>query len=80
MAAAGYVQQTVAADDARRRLVALTPRGASLLRDVEAIYDELERDWASTIGADGVTRLRADLISVLTGNGTRGLPQVRPIW
>ncbi len=80
MVAAGYVARGTAPGDARRKLVELTPRGAALLRAVEEIYAELERGWERSIGADGVHRLRADLVAVLTDNGARGLPQVRPVW
>jgi DNA-binding MarR family transcriptional regulator len=79
MVAAGYVRRSAADRDARRRPVELTARGEDLLDAVEAIYAELEQEWATVIGAQHVERLRTDLVQVLSvGDGT--LPPVRPTW
>jgi DNA-binding MarR family transcriptional regulator len=74
---AGYVVRTQA-DDARRKVVRLTPRGAQLLEAVEDIYADLEARWADVIGGPAVERLRRDLTTVLaTDDGV--LPPVRPV-
>jgi len=80
MEQAGYVARAVGADDGRQRLVGLTPRGVALLAAVEAIYDELEADWADVIGEPGVERIRRDLVRVLTRAHGGELPPVRPTW
>jgi len=74
---AGYVAR-VQADDARRKVVRLTPQGERLLEAVEDIYADLEARWADVIGGPAVERLRRDLSTVLvTGDGV--LPPVRPV-
>jgi DNA-binding MarR family transcriptional regulator len=74
---ASYVRRGIDRTDGRQRPVTLTPRGAKLLRQVEAIYATLEADWAQVIGERSVERLRRDLTKVLTGPNGR-LPAVRP--
>jgi DNA-binding MarR family transcriptional regulator len=80
MEEAGYVSRAVGADDGRQRLVGLTRRGEQLLAAVEAIYAELESDWAGAIGEPGVERIRRDLVRVLTRAHGGELPPVRPTW
>jgi DNA-binding MarR family transcriptional regulator len=80
MAAAGYVRREANAADGRRRPVALTGRGRDLLAEVEHVYRELERAWGDVLGADGVERLRADLLTVLAISPGGDLPPVRPVW
>jgi DNA-binding MarR family transcriptional regulator len=79
MEEAGYVRRLIGEGDARRRPVDLTARGRDLLATVEAIYPDLEAGWAAAIGRDGVERLRADLVAVLSGPDGE-LPPVRPTW
>lgn len=76
MVDANYLRD-VEADDARARLVALSPRGRRLLSAVEEIYRELEAEWAQTIGRARVEALRDDLVRVLEARHG-GLPSVRP--
>jgi DNA-binding MarR family transcriptional regulator len=66
MAAEGYVRRDADPADARARVVALTERGRRLLAVVEDVYRELEGEWAAQIGADGVARMRADLLTVVS--------------
>jgi DNA-binding MarR family transcriptional regulator len=80
MEAAGYVRRSVGAADARRREVELSARGRRLLDAVEAIYAELEAEWASVIGERGLARLRADLTSAVADRHDGSLPAVRPTW
>jgi len=78
MALGGYVQRRDDPDDARAKLVALTPRGRSFLGTVEAIYDELEADWAAVLGRPRLEAIRRDLTAVLEAAHGGALPQVRP--
>lgn len=75
---AGYVERTVSATDARAKNLELARRGAELLVAVEAIYADLESEWAATIGQPGVDRMRRDLSSVLVAAHDGRLPEVRP--
>jgi len=75
---AGYVRRTVDANDARAKNIELAPRGIELLDAVEAIYAELESEWASTIGEPALTRMRRDLSRVLVAAHRGRLPDVRP--
>ena len=75
---AGYVRRTIAETDARAKNIELAPRGVELLSAVEAIYGELESEWAATIGRPAVDRMRDDLSSVLLVAHEGRLPQVRP--
>jgi DNA-binding MarR family transcriptional regulator len=79
MEASGYVRRGRESTDGRRRPVELTARGARLLAAVEEIYMELERGWATLIGAGEVERMRDDLVRVLAGPDG-ALPPVRPTW
>jgi DNA-binding MarR family transcriptional regulator len=80
MIEAGYLERAPQAHDRRQRPVQLTARGRSLLDAVESIYDDLEGEWASVVGDDELERLRRTLTRVLTADGERALPPVRPGW
>ena len=80
MESAGYVRRSGSTEDARRREVVLSARGRRLLAAVEAIYTELEAEWADVIGARGVARLRTDLSRVVVDRHDGSLPAVRPTW
>lgn len=80
MEADGYVQRVPDADDARARRIRLTPRGHSALRTVEAVYAELEAEWARVLGTERLEALRADLATVLRSRNDGRLPAVRPTW
>ncbi|HEU5486671.1 MAG TPA: MarR family transcriptional regulator [Microlunatus sp.] len=76
---AGYVRRRSSTGDARVRPVELTDRGRRLQSTAEGIYRDLELAWAEIIGAERLTALRADLISV-SRNEHGELPPVRPLW
>lgn len=80
MEESGYVRRSVGRGDARRREVALSARGRRLLAAVEAIYAELEGEWAAAIGDAGVAQLRRDLTRVVAARSGGTLPAVRPTW
>jgi DNA-binding MarR family transcriptional regulator len=80
MESAGYVGRSVGTRDARRREVELSPRGRELLAAVEAIYAELEAEWAAVVGEPALARLRRDLTNVVAHRHDGSLPAVRPTW
>jgi DNA-binding MarR family transcriptional regulator len=80
MEAADYVTRRADPDDARVKRVAITDRGQRLLTEVEAIYAELEAEWAAVIGEERVQAVRADLEVVVRAQNDGRLPPVRPTW
>lgn len=74
----GYVRRRPHPDDARAKLVSITPRGTKLLTAVLEIYADLERDWAVVLGAKHLEQLRTDLAVVLRARHGGQLPDVRP--
>lgn len=76
MQRAGYLRGAEA-DDARARQVEISERGRRLLSEVEAIYAELEAEWAEVIGRSRLEAIRQDLSAVLIARHG-ALPTVRP--
>lgn len=74
----GFVSRAPDPDDARAKVVVITKKGRRLLKDVEAIYAELEAEWASHIGAARVDGLRGALADVLGHAFGDAVPPVRP--
>jgi DNA-binding MarR family transcriptional regulator len=79
MVAAGFVERVADPGDARAKRVQLSGRGRDLLGEVEAIWAELERGWARTLGADRLAGLREDLVRVLRRAHGGALPSVRTV-
>jgi DNA-binding MarR family transcriptional regulator len=79
MVDAGYVELTADPADARAKQVRLSDRGWALLGEVEAIWAELEQDWAATLGADRLTALCADVETVVRAAHGGALPEVRAV-
>jgi DNA-binding MarR family transcriptional regulator len=80
MAAAGLVERSAGAPDARRRPVVITARGRRLLAAAEEVYEELEEEWAGVVGRRDVETTRSTLTSVLRARHGGGLPPIRPTW
>src|ERR1700690_847437 len=57
----GYVAREPDPADGRRKRLQLTPRGTGLLREGEAVFDDLRRDWARRIGAEQLAELETQL-------------------
>ena len=57
----GYVHRRDDPDDARAKLVALTPRGRTFLGTVETIYRGLEDQWAAVNGRRRLEAVRHDV-------------------
>ena len=66
-----FVRRRASSDDARIKEVALAPRGQALLVAVEAIYADLEAEWADVIGTTAVAR-HARASSVCSAPATTG--------
>lgn len=63
--ALGYAERADDPADARRKLVHLTPHGHAVLARSAAVFDELRAEWSTTLGADRVRALEADLRNVV---------------
>jgi DNA-binding MarR family transcriptional regulator len=57
----GYAERAADAQDARRKLVRLTPRGFDALARSAAIFTDLRAQWASRLGPERLRELEADL-------------------
>jgi DNA-binding MarR family transcriptional regulator len=76
----GYVTRAASSRDGRVRELVLADRGRELLSAVEEIYTEIEGEWASQAGSDGLESTRRALLSVVRSAPDSGLPAVRPVW
>jgi DNA-binding MarR family transcriptional regulator len=63
----GYVQRRDDPADARRTVVAITPRGRDCLVRSARIFDELRRGWAEVLGETRLRALEDDLRRVAPG-------------
>src|SRR5437588_4070087 len=67
--------------DRRGKIVTLTERGWSCIRETEAILSHLEGQWATIIGANRMEELKIDLRQLVTVANGGFLPQkFRPTW
>ena len=64
----GYVSRGSDPDDARRKRLEVTPLGFEVLRQGEAIFDELRERWEQQIGAAELAALESQLRK-LVGDG-----------
>ena len=62
----GYVARDIDPDDARRKRLQVTALGFEVMRQGEAVFDELREQWGEQIGAAELEALEAHL-SVLVG-------------
>lgn len=76
MQQSGYLLATVS-DDLRARRVEISARGRRLLENVEAIYAQLEAQWANVIGRERVEAIRSDLTKLMVARHG-ALPSIRP--
>ena len=70
----GYVERRPHPEDARARLIALTPKGWACTRAADDAAMELLRPWADALGPRRLAALRADLSHIATPG------RVRPVW
>jgi DNA-binding MarR family transcriptional regulator len=68
-----YVQRVPDPADGRAKLVLPTDRGLQVIKTAQALVPEIERRVVSTIGADRLQQLRADLDAIQAEfDGTHG--------
>lgn len=67
----GYVVRDVDPDDARRKPLRVTPLGFEVLRQGEAIFDELRKKWEQQIGVSELATLEARLLTLVGDGATR---------
>src|SRR4051812_25274960 len=77
LAALGYVERADDPDDARRKLVRLTPRGFDVLDRSARIFDLLRERWVAQLGADRVAGIESSLRTVVPD---AGFPVDVPGW
>jgi DNA-binding MarR family transcriptional regulator len=73
----GYVARDVDPTDARRKRLQVTERGFDMLREAEAIFDDLRDRWGQKIGADQLKELEAQLTDLV---GTAPVRFDTPGW
>ncbi|MEV5648739.1 MarR family winged helix-turn-helix transcriptional regulator [Nocardia sp. NPDC052254] len=61
LTALGYVERGEDPDDARRKIVRLTPHGIDALRQSAQIFERLRQRWAEELGAQRVRDMESDL-------------------
>jgi DNA-binding MarR family transcriptional regulator len=80
MEAERYLTRKPHPEDARVKLLSLSPKGRRLLEAAEEIYAELESEWAKVLGKARLEELRSDLNDVLRATHGGELPPIRPLW
>ncbi|MGW3351021.1 MarR family winged helix-turn-helix transcriptional regulator [Nonomuraea rubra] len=73
----GYVARDTDPEDARRKRLHVTPLGHEVMRQGEAIFDELRDQWGKQIGAADLTTLEAHLSALV---GTQPVRFDTPGW
>ena len=77
LAALGYVERADDPDDARRKLIRLTPHGLDMLGQSAEIFDRLRARWVTVLGADRVAEVESSLRTVVPD---KGFPVDVPGW
>ena len=61
----GYVRRSPDPGSARSARLAVTDRGRSLMREGEAVFDELRAEWESQVGSERISDLQDALLRLL---------------
>lgn len=61
----GYVLRGPDPSDRRRARLRVTDRGTELMRDGEAVFDDLRTQWESVVGRDRIADLQDALVRLL---------------
>ncbi len=61
----GYVAREPDPGDARRKRLAVTPRGLDVLRTGEQIFDDVRERWRQTLGVEEFDRFESALITLI---------------
>jgi DNA-binding MarR family transcriptional regulator len=77
LAALGYVERADDPQDARRKLIRLTPRGVDALAQSAEIFDLLRARWVARLGAERVRQIESSLRTVVPA---AGFPVDVPGW
>ena len=67
----GYVTRSADPLDARRKRLEVTALGFEVMREGEAIFDELRDKWKRKIGAKRLERLESDLAALVGASPVR---------
>ena len=67
----GYVARAADPDDGRRKRLQVTDRGREMLRESEAIFDELREQWAKRIGAAELETFETQLAALVGAQPVR---------
>lgn len=73
----GYVASEPDPADARRKRLRVTARGTDLLREGEAVFEDLRAAWEATLGTARLAQLEESLATVV---GTAGVDVGAPGW
>jgi DNA-binding MarR family transcriptional regulator len=73
----GYVAREPDPADGRRKRLQVTPRGFDLMREGEAVFEGLRRQWEQQIGADQLAELEHRLTELV---GAATIPFDTPGW
>ena len=73
----GYVAHGTDPLDARRKRLQVTALGFEVMREGEAVFDELRDEWKRKIGAKQLERLESDLVTLVGASPVR---VERPGW
>ena len=65
----GYAERGTDPADARRKIVALTPRGLESLRLSALIFEDIRARWADRLGGGRVRELESDLRTMAPAGG-----------
>jgi DNA-binding MarR family transcriptional regulator len=60
-----YVERSRDPRDGRRARLTVTDRGHALMREGEAVFDELREQWETLVGSDRVADLQDSLVRLL---------------
>ncbi|MET0417721.1 MAG: MarR family transcriptional regulator [Actinoplanes sp.] len=77
LAALGYVERADDPQDARRKLIRLTPHGIDALNQSAEIFDRLRAQWVERLGAERVAQIESSLRTVVPA---AGFPVDVPGW
>lgn len=67
----GYVHKAGDAQDRRRKLVRITPRGLEALSESAMIFDDIRARWAGALSPGRLSALEADLRTMVPGETFR---------
>jgi DNA-binding MarR family transcriptional regulator len=67
----GYVARAPDPEDRRRKRLQVTPRGSDLLREGDAVFEDLHRQWGQRIGAGQLEGLEEQLTKLVGASPIR---------